>query len=102
MYFSLDVESALGTELEVTDQNSVLNQLGEDMRVSNVSHFKDLILEVIDVDGFSDPNFYIMFNDTLPTLSMYNLSCNFWGEDICVISGAELKEHNTTKLTIGI
>jgi len=101
-YYSLDVPSTLGSELEVTDENEVLNQLDEDMRLLNTSHFKDLILELIDVDGFSDPNFFIMLNDTLPTTTVYNLSCSFWGEDICVISGAELKKYNTTKITIGV
>lgn len=60
-------------------------------------------MQVLDEeDGQSDPNLYIMLNDSLPTLSAHDLRCSFYGEDLCVVSGKEIEAKNATKITVGV
>ena len=102
-YYSLDVASQLGGDLEVTDPKHELNQLESDIKYANVSQYKDLIIDLIDAgDGFSDPNLYIKLNDSEPTLTSNDLRCSFYGEDVCIINGKELEAAKTSKVTIGV
>ena len=52
--------------------------------------------------GYDNPDIYIMLQDLEPNSTLYNVSCRFFGEDVCVISGKELKEFNTTRITVGV
>jgi hypothetical protein len=70
-----------------------------------VGQYKDLTIETlkIDEDGlFSDPDIYIMLSDEVPTFRKHDLQCDFWGEDICMVSGKDIEERNVTKITVGI
>lgn len=69
-----------------------------------MSQYSDLIIEVLNdgESGFSNPDLYIMLADREPNMTQFNISCRFYGEDICVISGKDLEEHNTTRITIGV
>ena len=85
------------------DQKHALAQLKSDIKKADVSQWQDLVIELIDTgDGFSDPNLYISLNGTQPSLTSYDLHCSFYGEDICVISGADLAAHSTKNVTIGV
>jgi hypothetical protein len=75
--------------------------LQSDIKISNVSQYQDLVIEVINEGtGYSDPNLYINLKDQEPTWQKHDLMCAFYGADICIISGKELK--NVTKVTIGV
>lgn len=52
--------------------------------------------------GFSNPDMYINLNDSLPSRWHFNVSCRFYGEDVCVISGKDLEAANTTHITVGV
>lgn len=60
--------------------------------MANVSQYKDLIFEVINDAGtaWSNPNIFIMLDDIEPTHMFHNVSCEFFGEDICIVSGKDL------------
>ena len=106
-YFSLDVAKEVGKQLEITDPAHALNQLNTTIKYEGVSQYRDLIIEVLEASegegtGFSDPNVYMMLNDSLPTWRVHDLKCSFYGEDICVVSGKELERFNTSKITLGV
>ena len=87
-YYSLDIASQLDGDFRVTDPEQALNQLKSDIKYANVSQYADLIIHTIEAgDGFGDPDLYINLNDSEPSRTSYDLRCQFWGEDVCVISG---------------
>jgi 5-enolpyruvylshikimate-3-phosphate synthase len=92
--------TSIKDKLEVLDDSKVLNQLKSDIKYANVSQYEDLIIEIIDSDGFSNPNIYIKLNESKPALFSYDLLCDFYGEDICIINGKELEKAET--VTIGV
>lgn len=93
----------LGADLRITDEEQAINQLKSDIKYAHVSQYQDLIFELIEVgDHLSDPDLFIMLSDERPASQKHDLMCSFYGEDICVLSGRELSEHNVTKITVGV
>ena len=92
-YFSLDLSSQLD-DLTVTDQDHALNAMDQDLKLEDVDfQYKDLVVSLMDDgEGFSDPNLYVMLNDSAPDVKRNHLVCGFYGEDICVISGQEIQK----------